>query len=302
VTTSGLWARTRRRIAPGGARVGYLERAAMTVPAWVLIVGVVALPVTVGVYLSFFNQSLGSTTSQFVALANYQSDVFSLKFAQALWITILIVGFGTVVQFPLGLLLAILLAPELRGTRVFRSVLLMPMLLTPVAVSLMWRFMFNSDLGVIDWLLTQVGLPAVNWLGHPLWALVAIIVVDSWQNVPFIMLFSLAGIGGLPEEPYDAGRVDGASQWQLFRYLTLPLLMPVLLITLMIRVVEGFKMFDLVYVVTSGGPGTATQVLSLLDYRTAFTFLATSRGAAIGVALAILLLPAYFLWVRAVRQ
>ena len=274
----------------------------MTLPSWLLVIGVVAVPILVGVFLSFLNQSLGSTTSHFVGFQNYQTDVFSATFAQALWITILIVGLGTLVQLPLGLLLAAILASELRGNRVFRSTLLMPMLLTPVAVSLIWRFMFNSDLGVIDWLLTQIHLPAVNWLGDPTWALISIIIVDSWQNVPFIMLFSLAGMGGLPVDPYDAARVDGASAWQQFRYLTLPLLAPILLITLMIRVVEGFKMFDLVYVITSGGPGTATQNLSLLDYRTGFTFLATSRGAAIGVALGILLLPAYLLWVRAVRQ
>lgn len=280
-----------------------LSRSAMTVPAWIMVVGIIALPVLVGVYLSFRNETLASTLpSHFVGLDNYQTDVLSPNFVQSLWITVLIVGIGSALQLPAGLLLAVVLAGGLRGSRVFRSALLMPMLLTPVAVSLMWRFMFNADLGVIDWLIRQLGQPGVNWLGDPIGALIAIIVVDSWQSIPFVMLFSLAGIGGLPQDPYDASRVDGASAWQQFRFLTFPMLLPVLLITLMIRVVEGFKMFDIVYVVTAGGPGTATQNLSLLAYRTGFTFLATSRGAAVGVALAILLLPAYILWVRAVRR
>ena len=203
---------------------------------------------------------------------------------------------------PLGIGLAVLLAEGLRGSRIFRSVILMPMLLTPVAVGLMWRFMFNSDLGIIDWGLRSLGLPNVSWIGDPGWAVAAIVIVDSWQNIPFVMLFSLAGIQGLSRDPYDAGRVDGASGWQLLRYLTLPMLEPVLLIVLMIRIVEGVKLFDLIYVITAGGPGTATQNLSLLAYRTGFTFLATSRGAAIGVALALMLTPAYILWTRATRK
>lgn len=276
---------------------------AFTLPAWLVVLGVVIVPMALGVYLSFRNQSLASLAPPaFVGFENYRTEVFSPSFVDALRVTALLAGLGLLIEFPIGTALALLLNRELRGMRLIRSALLVPMLLTPVAVGLMFRFMFNSDLGLVTWFLQSIGLPGVQWLGDQRMAIVAVLIVDSWQNIPFIMLFMLAGLAGLPVEPTEAAKVDGASGWQVLRYVTLPMLTSVILIVVMIRVIEAVKMFDILYVLTQGGPGTATTNLSLLTYRVGFQYLATSRGAALGVALAVLMMPAYWFWARATRE
>ncbi|MGF1666586.1 MAG: carbohydrate ABC transporter permease [Acidimicrobiia bacterium] len=254
-----------------------------------------------GLYLSFRSESLGTLGGgSFVGVDNYRREVFSAGFVAAMRTTLLVMVLGAVVQLPAAMMLAAFLRWNLRGTRFFRSVLLLPMLLTPVAVGLMWRFMLNTDLGIVNWLLGQVGVSKVKWLGDPWAAIGAVVLVDSWQATPFLMLLLLAGLAGLPTEPEAAAAVDGASGWQVFRHVTLPMLKPVLLVALMLRLIDGIKLFDTIFIVTGGGPGTATQTLSLLNYRVGFTFLATSRGAAIGVVLALLTLPVYFLWRRVI--
>ena len=280
-----------------------LPLVAFTLPAWTLVVLVLAIPIVTAVSLSLKNETLDLFGApQYVGFANYRADVFNNTFLHSLVVTAIIIVIGLAVQLPLGLWLAGILHRELRGTRLFRSVLLMPMLLTPVAVGLMWRFMFNSDLGIIDWFIRSVGLTQVNWLGSVYGGFASVLIVNSWQNVPFVMLFMLAGLQALPKEPFEAAEVDGAGVWQSFRYITLPLLRSVLLIVTMILIVEGFKLFDIVYVITAGGPGTATQNVSLLDYRVGFTDLDTSQGAAIGVVMALMLTPVYVLWARATRE
>ncbi len=280
-----------------------LPLVAFTSPAWLLVLLILAIPIVKAVSLSVQNESLDLVGApSYVGLANFRSDVFTSTFVQALTVTVLLIVLGLAIQIPMGLWLARILNRELRGTRFFRSAMLMPMLLTPVAVGLMWRFMFNSDLGVIDWFIREMGLHGVDWLATKNGGIAAILIVMSWQNVPFVMLFMLAGLQSLPQEPHEAAAVDGANEWQSFRLVTLPLLRPVILIVSMILIVEGFKLFDIVYVLTQGGPGVATQNLSLLDYRVGFTFLATSRGAAIAVVMALMLTPAYVLWSRAIRE
>lgn len=273
-----------------------------TLPAWGLIVAVVAVPLAWGFWLSLRNEGLNATAvEQFVGLGNYRRLLEDDAFVQALRTTAVLTGLSLALQLPLGYLLASTLARELRGSRLFRSALLLPMLLTPVAVGLMWRFMFNSDLGVINWFLDSTAGMRPDWLGDRHAAVLAVVVVDSWQNVPFVMLMFLAGLQSLPRSPIEAAAVDGASAWQTFRYVVAPMLAPVVLVVTMIRIVESVKLFDIIYIVTQGGPGTATQNLSTLTYRTGFSFLATSRAAAIGFVLLVLLLPVYFLWTRATR-
>ena len=275
----------------------------LTLPAWLLIVGVLAVPIAWGAVLSIQDYGLGNADpSRFVGLDNYATDVISPVFLDALVVTTIITVLGIAVQLPMGFVLALALNRELAGTRLFRSALLMPMMLTPVAVGLMWRFMLNTDLGVIDWFLRQTLLPAPDWLGNRTAALAAILLVDAWQSVPFVMIVLLAGLKSLPSSPFEAARVDGATAFQTLRWVTLPLLAPAFLVVLLIRVIEGVKLFDIIFIVTQGGPGAATQSLSVLDYRTGFTFFATSRAAAIGVVLALMLAPAYWLWIRAAKQ
>lgn len=214
-------------------------------------------------------------------------------------ITLIITFFGLILQIPLGIVLALALHENLRGTKVFRSILITPMLLTPVAVGLTYRFMFDTDLGVINWALSFVGIEKVNWLGSQSSALFAVIIVDSWQSVPFVMLLVLAALTAISPSLYEAARVDGASPAQIFRRLTLPLITPTLLVVTMIKIMDFLKLFDTLFILTRGGPGNSTTTLGLWAYKTGFTFLELSRAAALGVLIALITMPVYFLWRKA---
>ena len=277
--------------------------ALLTLPSWAMLAALFAVPIVVGVYLSTRSDKIGAfVPGRGVGLDNYRRDVFDSTFVGALVTTLIITFIGLAIQLPVGIGLAMLLHRNLRGTRLFRTALLLPMLLTPVAVGLMWRFMLDADLGVINWLLDEVGLSRIGWLGEKWAARVAVALVDSWQSIPFVMLMTLAALAALPEAPLEAARVDGATSWRVFRHVTLPMLRPVLYVTLMIRVVDSLKLFDIIFILTRGAPGKATETVGLLTYNTGFNFLETGRAAALGVATAIVTLPIYVMWLRAQRR
>jgi multiple sugar transport system permease protein len=288
---------------------GSIERSAarlaetLVVPVWVLLLAVFALPVIGAVYLSFRNETLGGfVPPRFIGFENYGAALRDPRFWESIRTTMLLTLLGLLVQMPIGIGLAVILERNLRGTALFRTILIIPMLLTPVAVGLMWRFMFDTDLGVINWALSAMGLAGPNWLGTRWGAIWAIVIVDSWQSIPFIMLVVLAGLAGLPKGPAEAARIDGAGPARVFWHITLPALAPVILVTLMIRIIDSLKMFDIIFIVTTrGGPGTATQTLGMLIYNTGFGFFQTSRAAALGVLMILMVLPVYWLWRRSAR-
>jgi multiple sugar transport system permease protein len=284
------------------ARADSLTGAIFTLPAWLLVGAIGIFPLVAVVVLSLRSESLiGFLPTRYVGLANFHTDVFTSSFVHSVTITAIITAGGLLIQIPAGLGLAVLLQRVFPGVRIVRSVLLVPMMLTPVAVGLMWRLLLNADLGVVNFALTKLGFAPVNWLGSPHTALLSIVLVDSWQAIPFTMLMFLAGLASLPHEPFEAAQLDGGTPWQIFRYITLPLLTPVILVVLMIRAIEGAKLFDLIFILTGGGPGSATETLSVTTYHTAFQYFAISRGAALAVALTVVLAPLYVLWIRATR-
>jgi multiple sugar transport system permease protein len=272
----------------------------LVAPGWLLILLIFALPILGAVYLSFRNVTLGGfAVPRFVGFDNYTQAFADPRFWESIRVTLILMGLGLVIQLPLGLGLALLLERPLRGKKLFRTALIVPMLLTPVAVGLMWRFMFDTDLGIINWLLSHVLGDTPNWLGSRWGAIWAVTIVDSWQSIPFVMLVLLAALAGLPRGPREAAMIDGANAWQAFVFVTLPSLVPALLVIAMIRIVDVFKLFDIIFIVTSrGGPGTATQTLGMLTYNTGFIFFQVSRAAALGVLLVLIVSPIYFLWRR----
>jgi multiple sugar transport system permease protein len=306
MTTEGLAPTMDAGLSVVARRSGRLRRrraAMLTLPSWLMLAALFAVPIVVGIYLSTRSDKIGAfVPGTGVGLDNYRRDVFDQTFVTALVTTLIITFIGLAIQLPVGIGLAVVLHRNLRGTRLFRTALLLPMLLTPVAVGLMWRFMLDADIGVVNWLLEQVGLSRIGWLGEKWAARVAIALVDSWQSIPFVMLMTLAALSALPEGPHEAARVDGASNWRVFRHVTLPMLRPVLFVTLMIRLVDSLKLFDIIFILTRGAPGNATETLGLLTYNTGFNFLQTGRAAALGVATAVITLPVYVLWLRSQRR
>lgn len=262
-------------------------------PAWLLVGAVVVVPLALSLWMSMRSETM-LRSGRFVGLANFQ-EVLTGDFWPALWITLVFSLAAILVQVPIGVGLALVLNRDLRGTQLYRSVLLLPMLLTPVAVGLMWRLMLNADTGVINGVAGMLGLPGLNWLGDRTIAVISVVIVDAWQNIPFVMLLSLAGLQSLPDGPLEAAAVDGATRWQSFWHITLPMLTPVLGVVVMIRIIESIKLFDIIYILTQGGPGTATQNLSLLNYRIGFSFLNTGQAAALGVVICLVLIPVFWL-------
>lgn len=271
-----------------------------TIPTWILLSFTILIPFFYGIYISFQNINLASfLPPTFVGFDNYRTALAAPETWSTLRITLLITFFGLLFQIPLGIFLALALHENLRGTKIFRSILITPMLLTPVAVGLTYRFMFDTDLGVINWFLDILGIEKVNWLGSQTSALFAVIIVDSWQSVPFVMLLVLAALTAISPSLYEAARVDGANSSQIFRRLTLPLITPTLLVITMIKIMDFLKLFDTLFILTRGGPGNSTTTLGLWAYKTGFIFLELSRAAALGVLIALITMPVYLLWRKA---
>jgi multiple sugar transport system permease protein len=245
---------------------------AFLLPAYGAILAIVGIPTIYSLYLSFHQWKL--TTFQkgvpFVGLANYQKAVGDPAFWHAMQVTLVFTLVALTIEIGLGLGLAVLLDQDFRGRRMVRIGLLLPMFVTNVVVGLIWRIMLSYDFGVVNYVLSLFGLPKVAWLGDPGLALWSLVIVDVWNTTAFVALILLAGLQGIPEEPRQAARVDGASSWQVFRHVTLPLLRPVLFVAVVWRTIDLFRIFDVVFSLTGGGPYNATETISLYAYRQGF--------------------------------
>lgn len=211
-------------------------------------------------------------------------------FRHALWLTFGY-SFVTVVgEFGLGLGLALMLNRVVALKPVYFAILTIPMAMSPISVGLVWRMLLQPNLGIVNALLESAGLPRLDWLGSPALAFWTMAGVDIWQQMSFVVLILAAGLAALPREPYEAAEVDGARGWQQFWYLTLPMLRPVAAITVIIQLINEFRTYDLTYVLTKGGPGVSTEVLSFFAYRRAFLGLSLNEGAAASFVLLLVVL------------
>jgi multiple sugar transport system permease protein len=266
-------ARARRR-----ARIGQI----LTLPAVLATVLTIAFPVVWAFVMSVqkFNLLDPTSTPRFAGLDNYRAMLAMPDFRAAIAQTCGFVGTTLVVELLLAFPLALLLHRGLRATGVFRLVLALPLMVAPVVAALAWRFLFADGYGFVNHLLAQVGIGGVQWFADPWTARGAILVANLWVALPFDVLVLLAGLAGLPRELFEAARLDGATRWQLFRHITLPLLRPAILIILVIRLADAFRIFDLIYVLTGGGPGNSTDVISTFIYRRTFSSVDFAGGAA----------------------
>lgn len=225
---------------------------------------------------------------KFVGVENYLHSLQDPLFISALQNTL---KFGMVVipmELFLGLGIGVLLNREFRGKGVVRSLLLLPMMTTPIVISLIWVYMYHAEVGIINYLLGFLGISKRSYLGQRSTALWAVGVVDIWQWTPFVMLILMAGLAGIPETLYEAANVDGASNWETFKHITLPLLKVPLSIVLLFRIVDVIRLFDKIYVLTRGGPGNSTEVISFYIYRNAFMFFEMGYASAISIILLII--------------
>ncbi|MEZ5775020.1 MAG: sugar ABC transporter permease [Hyphomicrobiaceae bacterium] len=263
----------------------------LSLPALLALFVVILFPVLWAGWTSLHDYTLiAPNFDTFTGSANYQKAVASGEFRHTLWLTAFFVLAVVALEFLLGFLVALMLNEVERFKPIYYGILLCPLLMNPVIVGLIWRMFLHPQLGIVNYLLVSVGLPAVNWLGDTKVALWTIVLVDIWHQVSFMIVLLLAGLSALPREPYEAARVDGASALQCFWHITLPLMRPVIIVTLLIRLIFAVKTYDLIYIMTRGGPGIATDLVSYFIYRTAFVSLDIGLASAMSIVLLAVIL------------
>jgi multiple sugar transport system permease protein len=256
-------------------------------PALVLLLALSVLPLINLFATSFFTVSWsgGHSTSTPAGLANYQALAGDTLFRAGLANTVLFALFAVGGQMLCGFALAVLCTGVTRGRVLYRTIFILPILVPGIVVGAIWKLLFNFDFGLVNQAIGLVGFDPVNWLGSPSIALPSVIFVDIWHWTPFCFLLFLAGLQSLPQDVYEAARIDGASAWQELIYVTLPMMLPTIMVTFAFRLVLAFKVFDEVYLLTGGGPGTATQVVSYTLYQRFFREDQTGYGSAMSVAI-----------------
>lgn len=270
-------------------------------PLGVVLAAVVGYPLVSTLVLSFYDVSLAHPGRRpFVGLGNYVTFLTSTDFwetmARTAYFTVVSVG----LEVLLGLLLALLLNMRLRGWKVLRLLLMIPWAIPTVVNGTLWRWIYNADYGALNGILLSLGLidRYRAWLTSPTLAMNLVIVADVWHEVPFVALVLMAALAMVPDSLVEAAMMDGASRWQTFRHVLLPMLKPAFLVVLVIRTVEAFRVFDIIYVITGGGPANATTVVSYLTYLETFSYLYIGRGAALSFLVSAFVLALALVYVK----
>lgn len=269
-------------------------------PALLLTVIVIAFPLGYTLYQSMTNWVITSPNPpKFIGLANYMELLRDQRALQSLIRTLLITVCSVSLQMVLGVAMALVMHKHFFGRGLFRTLALFPVVATPVAISLIFVTMMNPQTGVLNHFLTSLGLSAQQWIYAEKSVLPALILVDTWQWTPFVMLIALAGLATLPSEPYEAAMIDGATPWQTFWAITLPLLMPSLFVALLFRAIDTLKLFDTIYAMTQGGPGTGSETINLYLYTLSFNYFRMGYASSMVIALLVLVLGITLLLIRA---
>jgi len=257
-------------------RYGYL----FLLPSVVVLTGVALFPILSVLYLSLHRKMLIFQISEFVGLANYRFLLQDPRFWNSLGNTLYFTAVSVALELLIGLGIAMLLQRQRRGTGWSRAIILAPWVIPTVVSAKMWEWMYHPGFGVLNYL---SGVE-INWLGDPGWAIHAAIFADVWKTTPFVAILLIAGLQVIPADLYAAAKVDGANEWQIFRRVTFPLLKPVILIVLLFRTLDAFRVFDTVYVLTGGGPANTTETLSIYAYKVLFQVLQFGYGSTLAVA------------------
>ncbi len=258
-------------------------------PSVAVMVLVLVWPLASAIYYSFFSYYLGGGTFRFVGLANYAGLLAEQRFWSDLLTTVIIVGCSVALQLAIGLALALALYALNAWVRTISLLNFLPHVVTPVVAAIFLKWMFMGRWGLLDSILISFDVFPPDWLGDPLWAKASLILADTWRFMPFLMLVLYAGLQSFDTALIEAAAIDGANAWQRLRYVILPMMKPLIVFVVAIRVMDAFRFFDLVYVLTNGGPGTATETITLYTYQLAFRMLEVGRASALGVLTLLLI-------------
>ena len=273
---------------------------AVVAPAALVILLVVAYPLVRALWLSVHDIILTKPGAEpFVGLANYAYELTNPDFWAAIWRSTVFTILSTAIELVLGVGLALLMDQPLRLRWLLRSLVILPWALPTIVNALMWRWIDNAEYGALNALLLQGGLidSYQQWLSNPATAMWMVVIADAWKMTPLVAILVLAALQGISRDQLEAARVDGAGSLSTFRYVVLPLLTPTLLIVIVLRTMEAFKVFDIIWIMTNGGPANETQTIAIYAYQTAYRGYDFGRGAALGylIALAIMILAALYL-------
>jgi multiple sugar transport system permease protein len=268
-------------------------------PALLVCTAVIIFPWLFTIWMSLNDWHIGSERV-FIGLENYTKLATDRRFLEAIGHTLYFTVLSVFLPLVLGTLSALVFHKKFRGRGFFRTLFIMPMMATPVAVSLVWTMMFHPQLGVLNYLLSLVGLPPSQWVFSPGTVIPSLVLVEIWLWTPFVMIIVLGGLASLPTEPYEAALIDGATQWQMFWNITYPLVLPFLVVAMIIRTIDALKAFETIWVISNGGPGTASETLNIYLYAQAFSYNQVGTASAVVMVFfaIIVALSLVLLWTR----
>ncbi len=272
-------------------------------PAVVFVVVMMLFPVLYTFFLSFTNWNLTSgAPPSIVMLRSYQRILREPRFLAALGRTFSFTALAVSVETLFGTIVALILNREFKGKGFIKLMMLLPLVSTPVAIGIAWNLFYDPTIGLANFVLIQLGLPKMAWTGSPSTVIPSLALVDIWQWTPMIALILLSGLASLSSEPYESARVDGASEWQIFWKITLPMLMPTMLTALILRSIDALKTFDIIYAMTGGGPGYSSETLNIMAFKYSFEYFRMGQASVILVFLFLVVLFMSLLIVRMRRS
>lgn len=252
-----------------------------TVPTILFVLGMVLFPIIYTFVLSFHNWRLSANIPwEFVGVENYVELFTDSRFPEAVGRTFLFALVALVIEVVLGIAIALYLNHSFFGKNFVKTAFLLPMVATPVAVGMVWKLIYEPNIGILNTIIRCMGGPKIDWLGDSANALWSLVAVDVWQQTPFVMLIVLAGLTSLPTEPFESAMIDGATRRQIVTKITLPLLRPTIFTAVLLRLIDVLKTFDIIYSMTQGGPGFATETMNILSFRQAFEFMQFGEASA----------------------
>lgn len=264
-----------------------LGRIAFVAPAFVYLLAITLVPTVMLVRFALSDWKIGDLEVYFVGLDTFKEVLSNPVLIDNFRATVVYVVAAVLIELVLGLMIALVLVRSFRGAGLIRTLLIAPVIMVPIGAGFAWRYILDPDQGVLNWTMKALGLPYIQWFGGKPWAMWSVVIADVWQWTPFVMLILLAGLVAIPQSLYEAAEIDGATTWQKFTNITLPLMLPTIAVASVLRFIWAMKSFDTIFAMTRGGPGTYTSILNFEIYKEAFQKFQTSYAAAMGVLLLI---------------
>jgi multiple sugar transport system permease protein len=259
------------------------------VPALVIVVAVIVFPWVFTLWMSVNEWHLGGEKS-FVGFANFLRLAGDARFWQSMGHTLVYTFLSVIAPLFLGTIAALVFDTKLPMRGLLRGIFVMPMMATPVAVALVWTMMYHPQLGVLNYLLSLVGIGPQEWIFNQSTVIPSLVLVETWQWTPLVMLIVLGGLAAMPRDPFESAEIDGANGWQKFRYITFPMILPFMMVAVIIRSIDALKSFDIIFAMTQGGPGTASETINIYLYNVAFAYYDIGYGSAIAVVFFIVII------------